>query len=52
MIYGFRYPRSGDDASGEKGIVKNDIFDVFNYVSATYAKTNLIFKISIGVTIL
>ncbi len=35
LIYGFRYPRSSDDASGEKGIVKNDIFDVFYYVSGT-----------------
>ena len=39
LIYGFRYPRSGDDATGEKGIIKNDIFDVFNYVSATYVNS-------------
>jgi len=33
MIFGLRYPKDDDM---EKGQIKVDIFDVFNYVGATY----------------
>jgi len=49
LIYGFRYPAGGNDANGEKGIIKNDIFDVFNYVSATYVMLVLDNALSIGI---
>ncbi len=32
MIFGFRYPK---DDEVEKSTIKGDMFDVFNYVSAT-----------------
>jgi hypothetical protein len=48
LIYGFRYPAGGNDANGEKGIIKNDIFDVFNYVSATNNFTVTYFHTTMG----
>ena len=45
MIFGFRYPRDDDL---EKAHIKADIFDVFNYVSATSNYTITYFHTNMG----
>jgi len=45
LIFGFRYPKETDT---ERGQIKVDMFDIFNYVSATSTYSITYFHTTLG----